>query len=123
MSCLKGLLSGHCVAHPGHVARDSPSVPLLHCFLPSPAPKTVHVLAAVLVDTCGRWCRQKGVRGHFTFLGPAPAGKQMGEKGFFLEPTVFADAHDDMAIAKDEIFGPVMTALKWSSVNEVCNQS
>ena len=47
----------------------------------------------------------------------------MGDKGFFLEPTVFADAHDNMAIAKDEIFGPVLTALKWSSVDEVCNQT
>ena len=47
----------------------------------------------------------------------------MGDKGYFLEPTVFADAHDDMVIAKDDIFGPVMTALKWSIVDEVCNNT
>jgi betaine-aldehyde dehydrogenase len=31
--------------------------------------------------------------------------------GFFVAPTVFAASHDDMAIAREEIFGPVMTVL------------
>ena len=31
--------------------------------------------------------------------------------GFFVAPTVFDDCHDDMAIAREEIFGPVMTVL------------
>jgi len=35
-------------------------------------------------------------------------GKKYGEKGYFVEPTVFADVTDDMTIAKEEIFGPVM---------------
>jgi hypothetical protein len=32
---------------------------------------------------------------------------------------VFADVTDDMAIAREEIFGPVQSILKWSSVEEV----
>ena len=48
-----------------------------------------------------------------------PAGKRLGTAGYFVEPTIFADATDDMDIAKDEIFGPVLTALKWSTLDEV----
>lgn len=35
-------------------------------------------------------------------------GKKWGDKGYFIEPTVFSDVKDDMTIAKEEIFGPVM---------------
>jgi hypothetical protein len=34
--------------------------------------------------------------------------------GFFVEPTVFADVKDEHTIAKEEIFGPVMSILKES---------
>ena len=34
-----------------------------------------------------------------------------GESGFFIEPTVFSGVTDDMRIAKEEIFGPVMPVL------------
>ncbi|MDE0923787.1 aldehyde dehydrogenase family protein [Aurantimonas coralicida] len=33
--------------------------------------------------------------------------------GFFVEPTVFADVTPDMTIAREEIFGPVLSVLKW----------
>jgi betaine-aldehyde dehydrogenase len=39
--------------------------------------------------------------------------------GFFVAPTVFDQCHDDMAIARDEIFGPVMTVLGFDSEEEV----
>lgn len=53
-------------------------------------------------------------------------GKRIGEKGFFVEPTVFADVEDHMTIAKEEIFGPVQSILKFSTLEEVierCNAS
>jgi aldehyde dehydrogenase (NAD+) len=46
-------------------------------------------------------------------------GKRHGDKGYFIEPTVFSDVKDEMTIAKDEIFGPVMNVLKFKDVNEV----
>ena len=46
-------------------------------------------------------------------------GKRVGSKGWFVEPTVFSDVTDDMTIAKEEIFGPVMSILKFKSVDEV----
>lgn len=40
-------------------------------------------------------------------------GKRHGTKGYFVQPTVFADVEDGMTIAKEEIFGPVMSILKF----------
>jgi aldehyde dehydrogenase (NAD+) len=46
-------------------------------------------------------------------------GKRFGERGFYIEPTLFVDVQDEMAIAKDEIFGPVMSVLKFKSIEEI----
>src|SRR5579859_1302653 len=46
-------------------------------------------------------------------------GHRVGDKGYFIEPTVFADVTDNMTIAREEIFGPVMTILKFKSIEEV----
>jgi acyl-CoA reductase-like NAD-dependent aldehyde dehydrogenase len=39
-------------------------------------------------------------------------------KGFFLEPTVFADVTPEMTIAREEIFGPVLAAIEFADVDE-----
>ena len=39
--------------------------------------------------------------------------------GHFLEPTVFADVRDDMRIAREEIFGPIVSILRWSDEHDV----
>lgn len=46
-------------------------------------------------------------------------GNRHGDKGYFIEPTVFADVKDDMTIAKEEIFGPVMSIMKFSDLDNV----
>ena len=46
-------------------------------------------------------------------------GKRHGDRGFFIEPTLFGDVKDEMSIAKDEIFGPVLSVLKFKDVEEV----
>ena len=40
-------------------------------------------------------------------------------RGFFLEPAVFTDVDDGMAIAREEIFGPVMSVLAWRDWDDV----
>lgn len=40
-------------------------------------------------------------------------GKSIGEKGYYIEPTIFSDVKEDMMIVKDEIFGPVMALSKF----------
>ena len=45
-------------------------------------------------------------------------GKRVGDKGYFVEPTIFDNVKDDMAIAKDEIFGPVVSVLPFKDVDD-----
>ncbi|XP_057966920.1 aldehyde dehydrogenase family 2 member C4-like isoform X2 [Malania oleifera] len=45
-------------------------------------------------------------------------GKPTHNKGYYIEPTIFVDVKDDMLIAKDEIFGPVMSLMKFKTVDE-----
>ena len=46
-------------------------------------------------------------------------GNRLGDKGNFIEPTVFADVKDEMKIAREEIFGPVMSIMKFRDLDEV----
>jgi aldehyde dehydrogenase (NAD+) len=50
-------------------------------------------------------------------------GHRFGPKGFFVEPTVFDNVRDDMAIAKDEIFGPVVSVLPFSNYDEMIGRA
>lgn len=53
-------------------------------------------------------------------------GKRYGDTGYFVEPTIFEGVTDEMAIAQDEIFGPVMSVLKyrdWEELIERANQT
>jgi aldehyde dehydrogenase (NAD+) len=45
-------------------------------------------------------------------------GHRVGQRGYFVQPTVFAGVHDGMKIAREEIFGPVMSILPFSSLDE-----
>jgi aldehyde dehydrogenase (NAD+) len=46
--------------------------------------------------------------------GGIPSGPGF-EKGFWVEPTLFLDVTNDMAIAREEIFGPVLSVLRYDS--------
>lgn len=50
-------------------------------------------------------------------------GVRHGQKGFFVEPTVFDNVRDDMAIAKDEIFGPVVSVLPFKNYDEMIGRA
>merc|ERR1712178_331682 len=71
---------------------------------------------------------------HAKILDLIESGKAEGAKlqcggaavdgpGFFIQPTVFSDVKDDMRIAKEEIFGPVMQILRFSSIPEVLERA
>ncbi|KAJ1437949.1 sulfate anion transporter, conserved site [Sesbania bispinosa] len=45
-------------------------------------------------------------------------GKTVGSKGYYIEPTIFSDVKEDMLIAQDEIFGPVMALMKFKTIDE-----
>ena len=42
-----------------------------------------------------------------------------GSKGFFVEPTIFSGVSNEMRIAQEEIFGPVLAALAFDDIDEV----
>lgn len=50
-------------------------------------------------------------------------GKRSGQRGFFVEPTVFTNVSDTMDIAREEIFGPVLSVLKFKSPAEVIKRA
>jgi aldehyde dehydrogenase (NAD+) len=70
---------------------------------------------------------------HYLALGPqegarvAGGGRRLTEgalaNGHFVEPTVFADVRDEMQIAREEIFGPVVCALPFDSFDEVIKRA
>jgi aldehyde dehydrogenase (NAD+) len=49
----------------------------------------------------------------------ACGGERVGNRGYFIRPTVFADVRDDMKIAREEIFGPVMSVIAFKDMDEV----
>ena len=49
--------------------------------------------------------------------------RKLNNKGFFLEPTVFADVDPNMEVAQTEIFGPVLSILKFKDDSEAINIS
>jgi aldehyde dehydrogenase (NAD+) len=50
-------------------------------------------------------------------------GARRGDRGYFVEPTLFDDVKDDMAIARDEIFGPVVSVLPFRQVDELVERA
>ncbi len=50
-------------------------------------------------------------------------GKKLGDKGYFVEPTVLVDTKDDMKVVQEEIFGPVVTALPFDDPEELTQRA
>lgn len=50
-------------------------------------------------------------------------GRSIDGEGFFIEPTLFAATSDDLTIVREEIFGPVLVALPYESVEEVARRA
>ncbi|GMI97715.1 REDUCED EPIDERMAL FLUORESCENCE1, aldehyde dehydrogenase 2C4, aldehyde dehydrogenase 1A [Hibiscus trionum] len=50
-------------------------------------------------------------------------GNRVGQKGYYIEPTIFTDVKDDMTIAKEEIFGPVMSLMKFKTMDEAIKRA
>ncbi len=49
----------------------------------------------------------------------ACGGDRIGNRGYFVRPTVFSDVQDEMKIAREEIFGPVMSVIPFNDLGEV----
>ncbi|KAG6531568.1 hypothetical protein ZIOFF_005382 [Zingiber officinale] len=65
-------------------------------------------------------CIEQGKKEGATIL---TGGKAWGEKGYYIEPTIFANVTEDMVIAKEEIFGPVMSLMKFKTIEEAIQKA
>ena len=64
----------------------------------------------------GQWDKiqaliQKGIEEGATLVAGGPGLPEGVNKGFYVRPTMFADVTNDMTIAREEIFGPVLTII------------
>ena len=50
-------------------------------------------------------------------------GERVGPNGYFVSPTIFDNVTDDMTIATDEIFGPVVSVLPFETFDEVVERA
>ena len=53
----------------------------------------------------------------------ALGGEKVAGPGYFIQPTIFTGVRDDMKIAREEIFGPVMSILKFSTLDEAIDRA
>jgi aldehyde dehydrogenase (NAD+) len=53
----------------------------------------------------------------------ACGGDRIGNRGYFIRPTVFSDVQDEMRIAREEIFGPVMSVIPFSNLDEAISRA
>ncbi|MGQ5701770.1 aldehyde dehydrogenase family protein [Sandaracinobacteroides sp. A072] len=65
---------------------------------------------------------KKGIDEGATLVTGGPGRPDGMEKGYFVKPTIFADVTNDMTIAREEIFGPVMTMLAYDSLDQAIEQ-
>ena len=61
---------------------------------------------------------QKGIDEGATLVSGGTGKPEGLETGYYVKPTVFADVTNDMTIAREEIFGPVLTMLPYASEEE-----
>jgi len=58
-----------------------------------------------------------GIRDGATVVGESG---RVGDRGYFVRPTVLTDVREDMAIQREEVFGPVVTVVPFDTTDEVC---
>jgi acyl-CoA reductase-like NAD-dependent aldehyde dehydrogenase len=61
---------------------------------------------------------QKGIDEGAKLVTGGPERPEGLEQGFYVKPTVFSEVRNDMTIAQEEIFGPVLSILPYDTVEE-----
>ena len=61
---------------------------------------------------------KKGIDEGATLVAGGPGRPEGLDKGYYVKPTVFANVTNDMTIAREEIFGPVLSILGYEDVDE-----
>ena len=61
---------------------------------------------------------KKGIEEGATLVTGGPGRPEGLDKGYYVKPTIFANVKNDMTIAKEEIFGPVVAILGYETIDE-----
>ncbi|GKV11793.1 hypothetical protein SLEP1_g23014 [Rubroshorea leprosula] len=80
----------------------------------------LRLIRSSLRKSCITLNKEQGKRAGATLL---TGGKALGNKGFYIEPTIFVDVKEDMPIAQDEIFGPVMALMTFKTIDEAITRA
>ena len=62
--------------------------------------------------------KRQGIDEGATLVAGGPDKPENFKKGYFIKPTVFTDVNNDMRIAKEEIFGPVLSIIPFENEEE-----
>ncbi len=81
------------------------------------------VVSARQLETVQRYLASGPSEGAIALSGGARLTGGDYDKGFFVAPTVFKGVRDEMAIAREEIFGPVISALPFSDIDDVMRRA
>ena len=90
--------------------------------------RTIRRPSSVLWPTAGTWPAYRvispSVLRKVQRLSPEAKGRPEGlERGYFVKPTVFANVHNEMTIAREEIFGPVLSILTYRDEEEAISMA
>lgn len=75
------------------------------------------------LDKIQRYIRTAGEEGAELVCGGKRPDDATLARGFFIEPTIFTHVSNDMAIARDEIFGPVLSVMAFRDEDELIRQA
>ncbi|MBT6591336.1 MAG: aldehyde dehydrogenase family protein [Rhodospirillaceae bacterium] len=93
------------------VARSAPGDPTLETTALGP------VVSKVQFDKIQALI-EKGIEEGATLVCGGPGRPEGLDKGYFVRPTIFANVNNDMTIAREEVFGPVLTILGYRDEDE-----
>jgi len=92
------------------------------CIPTDPATTMGAIVSKVQFDRVMDYIASAKRDGARLLTGGGPPNDPALAKGFFIEPTVFADVTMTMRIAREEIFGPVLGVFKWSDESKMLEE-
>ncbi len=101
---------------PAHAARFRPGLPT------DPNTTMGSIVSQQQFDRVMGYIQSAKEQGARLVCGGSRSSDPSLNKGFFIEPTIFGEVTEDMRIAQEEIFGPVMSVFRWKDETDVMRQ-